>query len=174
MESERVYALTARHRRWLVIEQVAVPAALNLVLNAGIAWLLFRAHSRLTLWGEAGVGVDLIVTGFLLPFAICLINSRLIRRQVESGKIPPLDSSATPVGLASASSVRRAVVLAGFGVALGSLPMLAIMALAEPLPVGAFVGLKGIWAGVLAAAISPVVAWWALVAASQPVAVGAP
>ncbi len=165
--------LPSRHRRWLVIDQMLLPALLNLVLNGGIAWLIFRGHETLLLWGESGVGIDLMITGFLLPFAICLINSTLIRRQVEAGKPAALEAGRSPLGLARSSSLWRALVLGSAGLGLGSLPLLGVVALLEPLSVPGFVGLKGAWAGLLAAAISPVVAWWALVGASVPLAAAA-
>ena len=167
VQARALRTLTLRHRRWLAIEQMLVPALLNLVLNGGIAWLIFRSHESLLLWGESGVGIDLMITGFLLPFAICLINSTVIRRQVERGKIPMIEMVSPLSGMARSSSLWRALVLATMGVGLGALPLLAVVGLLEPMSVTAFVGLKGVWAGLLAAVVSPVIAWWALVGASE-------
>lgn len=158
--------LAPRHRRWLAINQGVFPALLNVVLNGGIAWLVFRTDSSLRLWGESGVAIDLVATGFLLPFATCLINSRVIPRQVENGRVPALETVAPLLGLAGSSSLTRALTLAAAGVALGSLPLLALIAWWEPVSLPAFVGVKAVWAGLLAAAISPIVAWWALVRSS--------
>ena len=68
--------------------------------------------------------------------------------------------------MARASTLWRSFVLAIGGVGLGALPNVVFVGSVERIPVFAFVGLKAIWAGVLAAAISPVVAWWALLSSS--------
>ena len=171
LDEDSIHTLSPEHRRWFVVDQTVFPAFLNVVLNAGIAWLIFRAHSQLMLWGADGVGSDLLITGFILPFAICSINSFVIRNQVRRGKIAALSPVSNAVGLARMSPWIRAVVLAVVGVVVGALPMLLVVGALEPLSIGAFVGLKGIWAGLLAAAVSPVVAWWALVSTSSSPAV---
>ncbi len=160
--------LSSEHRRWFVVEQVLVAAGINVAINAVIAWLLFRGNASLSLWGEAGVGNDLLITGFLLPFAICSINSSVIPRQVAKGKIPALEPPMPAVGrVGRAPGVVRALVLGVAGVALGAAPLVWLLGGFAPLSVGAFVGIKGAWAGVLAAVVSPAVAWWALVGASR-------
>ena len=169
-QDQSVEAIGQRHRRWLLVEQTLVPSLLNVGLNAGIAWLVFRKHDTLFLWGESSVGSDVLITGFLLPFLICLINSSVIRRQVRSGKVPALGPGARPLRMARFSSLRRSLVLAVGGVVMGSLPLVGVIGLVEPLSLSSFVGLKAVWAGVLAAVVSPVVAWWALVASSDEMA----
>ena len=144
-----------------------MPAILNLVLNGAIAWFLFRKHTTLALWGDNGVGTDLLVTAGLLPFLICSINSVVIRRQLENGKVPPLlRAPHPPTGLALAPGLVRSLVLAAAGVALGALPLLYVIGQLEPLSVNTFVGLKAVWAAALAVAVSLIVAWWVLAAES--------
>ena len=161
-------ALSPVHKRWFLVEQVLIAALINVVLNAVIAWLLFRDTESVALWGEGGVGPDLLITGFLLPFAICLINSSLIPRQVEAGKVPALAQPLPAPGpIARAPRLVRAVALGATGVAVAAVPLTWLLGAIAPLSVESFVGIKGLWAGALAALVSPMVAWWALVRASH-------
>src|SRR5262245_59602313 len=88
--------LSDRHRRFLLIEQTAIPTLFNLVLNGFIAWALFRSSTHVPLWGESSVGVDLVATAFLLPLLTCFIVSALVARDVRSGKVPPLGLDQLP------------------------------------------------------------------------------
>lgn len=160
--------LPEHHKRRLRIQHGLVPALFNLVLNAGIAWLLFRSHAEVSLFGEAGVAVDLLATGFILPFAICLIDSLRVRSQVRSGKLQVLESP-RPVrgGWDRRPPLVRALGLGAAGVVLASAPLVLAVSLAEPVPLWTFIASKGIWAGLLAAIVSPLVFWWALSSASN-------
>ena len=88
--------LSDRHRRFLLLEQGAIPTVFNLLLNGLIAWGLFRSSPAVPLWGESSLGVDLLATAFLLPFLTCLIVSSLVARHVRSGKVPPLPLAQLP------------------------------------------------------------------------------
>ena len=156
--------IPASHRRFFRIDQCLVPGLINFALNAAIATWVLGAHERLTVWGEAGVGTDLLVTGFLLPFLTCLIVSQVIARQVRSGKVEPLPAAAlSDSGLHERPIVVRAALLAVGAVALVSLPtVLALDWSGASFSLAGFVVFKGVWAGALAAAISPPIAWWTL------------
>lgn len=162
--------LSERHRHFLRIEQFVHPFAINVVFNGGIAWLILRSHAEIPLWGSASMAPDLLATGVLLPLIMCLIVSRVIAKQVESGKLPPLPAHRIASrGLHRRSAWVRGAVLAVFATLCASLPLVALLHLANAGPVGlpAFVGFKALWAGTLAAMISPPIAWWALSAASE-------
>lgn len=166
--------LSSEHRRFLVVDQAVVPGIFNLVLNAGIAWLLFRSVSMIPLWGatsdEASAGVDLLATAFLLPFFSCLIVSRLVVGQVRSGKLAPLPPERIPVsGWSHRSIFVRGLFLGVCGIVLAAAPLVAALSIADSASFGtnAFVGFKAGWTALLAAVISPVIAWWALAHASR-------
>ncbi len=165
--------LSERHRSFLIVEQSVFAGIINVVINAAIAWLLMRSLSEIPLWGKTSMGVDLLATGFLLPFFTCLIVSRLTRGQVKSGKLPALEASQIrPLGFHRRSSLFRAILIGGFGVTFASAPMVALLDLAQaaPVPLMSFVAFKAIWAGLFAMVVSPVIAWWALSAASSALA----
>ena len=162
--------LTDRHRKFLRVNQCLVPCILNFAINGGIAWALLRAHPEIPLWGNPSVGIDLIATGFLLPFFTCMIVSRLVGREVQSGKLPPLEPDQIGSrGLHHRSILKRALLLGAACVLFASAPMVAVleMANAQPIEFYSFVGFKAIWGGLLAALLTPVVAWWALSSASE-------
>jgi hypothetical protein len=167
---ENPMALSVRHRRFLVIEQGAVPTVFNFALNGAIAWALFRSASEVPLWGESSLGVDLIATGFLLPFLTCLIVSALVARHVRDGKVPPLLEAQLPQSRwFERSSFSRALALGVAGVVFGALPLVWALSLAQaqPLAVPAFVTFKAVWTGMLALLVTPLVGWWALANASR-------
>ena len=163
--------LSDRHRHFFLMDQFVYAFGINVVINGVIAWLILRAHDTIPLWGDAAIAPDLLATGVLLPFLMCQIVSRVIVRQVASGKLPALDAAQVPArGLHRRSVHVRALVLAVFATICASAPLVVLLELAsaQSVPVDAFVGFKAVWAGGLAAMISPPMAWWALASASQP------
>jgi hypothetical protein len=167
--------LSDRHRSFLIIEQSVFAGIINLVINAVIVWVLMRSHAEIPLWGDVSMGVDLMATGFLLPFFTCIIVSRLTRGQVESGKLPALEpEQIRPLGLHRRSSLVRGLLVGVVGVIFFSTPLVVAldMAQAQPVPFTSFLAFKAIWAGLFAMIISPVIAWWALAAASSDLAKG--
>lgn len=163
--------LSDHHRRFFRNDQFLHAFLINVVFNGAIAWLLLRSHDRIPLWGDVAIGVDLLATGVLLPFLMCLIVSRVIAGQVASGKLPRLEpEQIAAYGLHRQPTWVRAIVLAVFGTLCGSLPLVVLLELAnaQPVSVGGFIAFKALWAGGLAAMVSPPMAWWALSAASSP------
>jgi hypothetical protein len=158
------------HRRFLLIEQAAVPTAFNFALNGVIAWVLFRSVAEVPLWGESSIGVDILVTAFLLPFLTCVIVSALIGRKVRAGKLPRLSPSQLPHSRWFERSVSQRGLLLGFaGVVFGALPLVWALSLgqSQPIPLSSFVIFKAVWAGLLAMIVTPIVGWWALASASR-------
>ncbi len=62
----------------------------NTVFNGLIAWLLLSAGSNLTLAGEHSFAVDIIATAFILPFIVTLIVIPLNQRKLASNKVSPV------------------------------------------------------------------------------------
>src|SRR5204863_424500 len=78
------------HRRYVFLEQGVGAAGFNFLLNASIAWLIFRGAEMVPLWGQQSIAGDTIGTSIILPFLTCLIATRLVRGHVRSGKVAPL------------------------------------------------------------------------------------
>lgn len=162
--------LSETHRRFLIVEQCAIPFAINVVLNGVIAFLLFRSAEAIPLWGESSAGIDLIVTALVLPFLSCLIVSRIIVGQVRNGKVPPLPPQQIPQsGWSHRSPSARGLLLGTMAILLSAVPLVAALSLADTAsfePAG-FIGFKAGWAGLLAATSTPIIGWWALAHASR-------
>ena len=102
-----------------------------------------------------------------------MIVSRLTRGQVQSGKLPALEASQIrPLGFHRRSSLFRAVLIGVIGVIFASAPLVALLDLAQasPVPLMSFIAFKAVWAGLFAMIVSPIIAWWALSAASSDLA----
>ena len=139
------------------------------MINGVIAWLITRSHAELPLWGDGGIGVDLIATSLLLPLLTAVIVSRVIRGQVTKGKVAMLaPAQIDPHGLHRRTPWVRGLVLALIVLAIAGGPLVLLLHLADAQPVATlpYVGFKAFWAGGVAMLISPVIAWWALCDAS--------
>src|ERR687888_395312 len=82
--------MSAAHRRYLLLEQGVGAAAFNFVLNAVIAWLMFRGEEEVPLWGQQSIAGDTIGTSLLLPLLTCLIVTRIARGHMRAGRVAPL------------------------------------------------------------------------------------
>jgi hypothetical protein len=160
--------LSAEQQRFLWIGQGLVPFVINVVLNAGIAWAMFRGAAVVPLWGASSIGGDTLATSFLLPAITCLIVTPLVRAQVRKGEAPAFTGAlAGWLAPFRRSLAPRAV---AFGLACvpvaGGITVAVLVALGvESLGFASFVGFKAAFAGLLAACITPAIA---LVALADP------
>ena len=136
----------------------------NLLLNALIAYLMFRGAAVVPLWGQQSIAGDTIGTTFLLPLFTTLIVTRLARGQVDAGRVSPVLGA--PLGLRwmPARSLWRGVALGGITVAAVAPPMIAALWLlgVSEQSFWSFVAFKAIFAAALGALITPLVALWAI------------
>ena len=163
-------ALSAAHRRMLLVDNGVGSAVFNFFLNAAIAWLLFRTATHVPLWGQSSVAGDTLITAFLLPFLTCLVVSRLVSRQVTLGHVArvgaaELRSTFWP----DRSPAGRGALLGAASVALVAVPVVAALSVSgfEGFALWPFIGFKAVFAACLAAVVTPLIAWWALVRASR-------
>jgi hypothetical protein len=159
--------MTDVHYRYLWLEQGIGAAIFNVVVSAGIAWLLFRPLDVVPLWGPQSIAGDTIATCFFLPFLTCLIVTRLAHREVRRGRLPAprwRRTSHPVLRRLPAGTGRRAVVLGVLGVLLVAPVTIALLDAANIGALGftGFVSFKALYAGVLGAAVTPVVALAAL------------
>ncbi len=161
-------------QRYFWIDQFRTPFIINVVLNGLIAWFLFASLVSIPLWGgegaEASIAPDLLITAILLPLLICLITTPLIISQVGKGKVPAMPADLLPrKGPGRRPLIVRAVLLALVGITIGALPLIAGLSIVgvESLSPWQMIIMKALWAGVLAAMVSPWIAWWAVSDASN-------
>ena len=157
--------LSAEQRRFLWIGQSLVPFAINLVLNGAIGWAMFRGMEQVPFWGESSIGGDTLGTSFFLPAITCLIVTPLVRGQVRKGAAPAFRGALAgwlrpfqrPLGLRACAIGAVCVPLAG-GLAVVLLSALGV----DALGFAPFLGWKALYAGVLAALVTPLIALLAL------------
>ena len=162
--------LSEEHRKFLLVEQCAIPTAINLVINAIIVWLSHLSKETVAIWGGGSVSVDLLLTSFLLPFIVCLAVTPGVKKKVKTGKLSPIPSSQLPIFMWYKRSLwQRAIFIAFLGVVFAGIPVIWILSIsqAQPIPTMSFIIFKGFWAAAIASLITPIIGWWALANASQ-------
>ncbi len=152
--------MSPAHRRYLLLEQGLGAAAFNFVLNAAIAWVLFRHLPDVPLWGTQSIAGDAIGTAFFLPFATGVVVAHMTRRRVRAGRLPPLDGGAwLPVPTVARSAALGVACAAAIGpLCLWTLRELGI----DGMTLGSFVLFKAAFAAALAAVVTPLIAAAAL------------
>src|SRR5881296_1564376 len=155
-------------RRYLLLEQGVGAAVFNFLLNAAIAWLIFRGADVVPLWGQQSIAGDTIGTSVILPFLTCLIATRLVRGHVRSGKVAPLGWSRDTqpwLGWLPRGTLARGLALGGVGLLVFAPPvLLAHVALGVTQHgLARFVVFKASFAAAEALVVTPLVALWAIV-----------
>ena len=168
MERE-AYGICSRmspaQRRYLLLEQGVGAGVVNFAINAAIAWVAFRGMTTVPLWGQQSIAGDTIGTTFLLPFITTLIASRLVRGHVRSGRIAGLAWDSSPLGRWMPRGLARRGAVFGLAcVVLVGLPAPSALAAAgvAQMSFGRFVVFKALFAAVLAALVTPIIARAAL------------
>ena len=163
--------LSNQHRRFLLVSQCGLQTVLNFLENGLIAWLIHGSSTRVAIWDKlGGIILDLLLTGFFLPFLICIIISPIVAAQVRSGKLTPLSPEQFPHWRWFRRSFWiRGLVLGFAGVIFGALPVVSALILgqAQSFPMFSYVLFKAIWAAMLASLVAPIIGWWALANASR-------
>jgi hypothetical protein len=159
--------MSSAQRRYLLVEQGLGAGVFNLVLNALIAWLMFRGRQTVPLWGEQSIAGDTIGTSFLLPFLTCQIVTRLAHRQVRAGRLVALGwtRAAHPwLGWLPRGTGARGAVLGLAGVAVLAPAAIAMVRGlgAAPMSLWGFVTFKAGFAAAAALLVTPLVALWAI------------
>jgi hypothetical protein len=162
--------MSRQHRRFLVVEEVVGSTIINFLLNAGIAWYLFRRAPSVPLWGPSSIGVDTLVTAFVLPVLTALIATFIVSQQVRRGRLLPIPADA--IGSSrwlDRPGWQRGVGLGIASVVLVATPLVVALTLVGPtqLSSGHFILFKGSFAAGLGALVTPLLGWWALADASR-------
>jgi hypothetical protein len=159
--------LDATHRRYLMIDQGVGAIIATILINALIAWLLFRSLPVVPLWGQQSIAGDTIATTFFLPLFTCLIVTPLTHLAVRRGQLsrPSFRRASYPwLRWLPAGTFLRGLVL-GLVVMIVVGPV-SVWALAQlgvfELRFWPFVVFKALYAGALAAPVAPLIAVAAL------------
>ncbi len=159
--------LDEAHRRYLVIEQGVGAIIANLLINAGIAWLMFRSMDIVPLWGQQSIAGDTLGTTFFLPFFTCLIVTPLTHMAIRQGRMPSSRwmrqehpwLSRLPGGTALRAFVLGLIVFVLVGpISVWVLSLLGV----QEMSFRGFVLFKALFAGALAAPVAPLIALCAI------------
>ncbi len=151
----------AQHIASTIRHETLVSGISNTIFNGLIAWLLLRAGSKLTLTGEHSYAIDVAATAFILPFIVTLIVIPLSQRKRASNKVPAirLDSRNWLQAVLLQFPDKLWLRAVCFGVLtmlivtpITLLPLWAL-GLTEFTPM-AYSIFKGVWAGLMAAALT--------------------
>ena len=157
--------MSPEHRRYLVLEQGIGAGLFNVALNAGIAWVMFRGAETVPLWGQQSIAGDTIGTAFMLPFLTTLIASRVVRGHVRRGRVAALAWADGAAGRRMPRRLSRRGAFLGLvclvAVALPATSALGALGVAQ-MSFGSFIAFKALFAGILATAITPLIARAAL------------
>jgi hypothetical protein len=164
--------LPADHRRYLFWQAIFGAAIVNLVLNAGIAWLSVHNEDAVPRWAvpfadRPSTITDTVGTFFILPLLTCLIFTTLAHREIREGKLEPLRWTRTShpfLRRLPSGTLRRGVAAGAITTAiLGPIAVLAIIALdVGDLTVGGFVAYKAVLGVALGLFVTPILALWAI------------
>jgi Fe2+ transport system protein B len=158
------------HRRFLLIDQGVGPTIFNFVLNAGIAWLMFRSAATVPMWGQSSIAGDTIATAFLLPFLTCLIVGKVVAHQVGQGRVRALPDRDLPASsLAFRKSYQKGLLLGVASVIVTAIPLVWALSQLGPseLARNHFILFKSIFAAILGGLVTPLIGWWALMNVSR-------
>jgi hypothetical protein len=91
--------ISAAQRRWILVNAVIITAGVNLLVNAGIAWVSVIGVDTVPLWSVPLVGgpstlTDTVATLFLLPLITCLLCTTAVWRELHTGGLAPLTGPA--------------------------------------------------------------------------------
>jgi hypothetical protein len=159
--------LDEAHRRYLIIEQGVGSVIVNILINGTLAYFMFRAMPLVPLWGQQSIAGDLLGTCFFLPFFTCLIVTPVTHAAVRTGRFGPpgwARGSHPWLGRLPGGTLARAFVLGLIVfVLLGPLSVwvLTLLGVSE-LRFWPFVTFKALYAGALAAPVTPLIALCAL------------
>jgi hypothetical protein len=154
------------HRRWIVYNALGATAVINSVVNAGIAWASIGAQRTVPVWslplvGGASIVTDTVGTLFVLPLITTILCTMAVWREVGAQRLPKLD----PVALGGLNRLpkgrlRRGLVLGGLSLAILApvVVTIAIVADAGALSRAEFILYKTLFAVLLGAVVTPLIA----------------
>jgi hypothetical protein len=163
--------LPAPNRRWLIVNALLVTVAINVVVNAVIAWLGVKGQAAVTMWGvplaETSIFWNVVGTLFLLPLITCVLTTTAIRRDMRRGTLVPLEqlrSTRSWLAALPLSRWRRGLLL-GVLIAAALAPPLVLVLLilgVTDFDKGQFVACQTAFAVALGALVTPPIALFAM------------
>src|SRR5262245_13066404 len=134
--------LSREHRRFLVVDQLIGAAVVNFLINAALAWLVFRRVPSVALFASPGIAADTLVTALVLPVLTAFVAAFVVRLRVVRRELPPLAlATLRESAWSRRSTLFRGMLLGVAAVVLTALPTVAVFALVgvDRLPRASFI-----------------------------------
>jgi hypothetical protein len=163
--------LPAPDRRWIALKALLATAAINVAVNAAIAWLSVRGQDGVPLWGaplvETSTFWNMVGTLFLLPLITCVLTTTAVRSDLRQGSLVSLAGlrPAHPwLAALPASRLRRGLACGALAVATLAPPLTLALVLADfpELTTDQFIACQVAFAVVLGALVTPPIALCAM------------
>ena len=142
--------------------EAAANGVINAIINGGLVWLMLGGGDSLTAGGDNSYIADTVVTAFVLPFILSLIVISLNRRKRRAGKTPavelcPENTLHNIVSQVPGSIWAQALLLAVIAMAVTTPLVIGLLWMAglPDIPPATYAVFKGVWCGILAAALVP-------------------
>jgi uncharacterized protein YacL len=78
--------MSAQQKKF-VATNILLITLINIVVGAGIGYLVFSKQPAVPLWGPQGLALDTVLSSFLLPFVTCLLLYMGIKKAIADGKV---------------------------------------------------------------------------------------
>ena len=134
---------------------------INALLNGGLAWLTLGDGGHLTLGGENSYAADTAATAFVLPVLLSLIVISLNRRKLKNGAHQPIDLNPenaleTLLARFPTSTWRQALMIGLIATALTTPLVVGLLWASgmQQIAPADYAVIKGLWTGLLAAALT--------------------
>jgi len=163
-------ALSRRHLRFFLVDEVLGSVIVNFALNGAIAFCAFRNQTHVPLWGWASIAADTMATAFFLPLFTAFFTNLLVRAQVGRQLLPPLPAASFRAStLSERSWLQRGTLLGLAAMGIVGVSVVAGFALLGPaqLSPSGFIWFKATFAAALGALVTPLLGWWSLQDASR-------
>lgn len=155
--------IPTEHRRWLILNAVLVTAAVNLVLNAGLAWFSLHGADHVPVWSalpwRTSAALDTMGTFFFLPLFTCVFCTTSVWLELRRGRLQPLTGVAF-VDRLPAGRIRRGALLGAVcAVVLSPVAALTfVIAGVDHMSAAQFVFYKAVLCVVFGAIVTPIIA----------------
>lgn len=163
--------LPESNRRWIILKALLATAAINVAVNAAIAWLSVRGQEAVPLWGpplvEASCSWNVVGTLFLLPLITCVLTTTAVWRDVRMeslASVSQLRAVFSWLGALPPARLRRGAYCGAIAVVALAPPILLGLTLSDlrELTRGQFIVCQVVFATILGAIVTPLLALCAM------------
>lgn len=142
--------------------EVIATVVVNALLNGAIAWALLQNQTTLSLRGEGGIAIDLVITAFVLCLLMSWITITLQHGKITSGQFPTIPAEQFGVLRKVIRYLPDRRIGAALCIGLAATLMFAAPTIAllgalgiEQLQVNRYLIFKSLWCGLIAALVCP-------------------